>query len=721
MTSLVNDSSTNVLSVLCDEVMQLSKIVHLLRQDFHSTLQTEIVEVLREELSDVKSALAERAETQKDLVCQNQRHIEASLSELQQEVRAHLGQELNGLGVRLNSGFARECQALRSTLTNQVQEATKSTLQSSLSQGWKPKGPITWNNWSPGLPKQITPKQATNGHQHQHACKNGGCVECTPLMMPTPSTPSVGHQGSDDGLDQPLQLPLAKCEQVIEVSPRESKLVTFNGFSEATQDVELAVPRKKMKRLDGCGGGLSPAPSERYAVSELKGVEVVSAQAFQGMTVLKCLDDSVNSALKAVGWANLGKVPHNPIATAAASGTFQVVSIFIILTNAVWMGVEVEVLMRLALREEAENPPDWFLTVNKTYVGIFVVELSFRLIGLRWSFFFGPDSRWNMLDFFLVLFGLVNTVLEANAQGQGNVNMVRMLRILRVCRALKIVRVLRFFRELQVMLCSIAASLASLSWSFGLLFIIIYIFSIFFMHGVIGEVEDMRLISDKDSISVAEKEEAAEWMAGIEEYYYSLYVTMVSMLMAISGGADWGEICRPLTKASRLYELAFMGYIVFVVFGVLNVLVGIFVSAAAENLDKELLTQIELSDRKKFTLDMKGLFSEFTSGETISREQFQESLAKVEIQAYMETNHLHFSDAQTLFALLDTDDSGEICLEEFVNGCQHLRGTARCSDMAFIVEQVKLQQEFLESFSDETQKQMRFMNKQLKLLTDGDG
>jgi len=546
--------------------------------------------------------------------------------------------------------------------------------------------------------------------------------------MPTPSTPSVGGiQGSDEDEEQPLRLPLAhaRCDQMLEASPsldtrRDSgnKVVSFNGVSEAIQSCDSAAPRRMKRPNDG---GLSPAPSERYAVSELKGVEVVSAQALQGMTFIQCLDDCVKSTKGVVGWERLGDVPDNWIARAAASGTFQVLSIFIILTNAIWMGVEVEVLMRLALREEAEGPPGWFVTVNKTYVAIFVVELSFRLIGLRWSFFFGPDSRWNMLDFFLVLFGLINTILEANAQGQNNVSMVRMLRILRVCRALKIVRVLRFFRELQVMLCSIAASLASLSWSFGLLFIIIYIFSIFFMHGVIGEVEDMRLITKKVQEGHNEYAEAEEWMDGITTYYKNLYITMVSMLMAISGGADWGEICKPVAKASRLYEIAFMGYIVFVVFGVLNVLVGIFVSSAAENLDKELLTQIELSDRKKFTEDMNALFAEFTTGETITREQFHESLAKVEIQAYMETNHLHFSDAQTLFLLLDKDESGEICLEEFVNGCQHLRGTARCSDMAFIVEQVKLQQDFLESFSDETQKQMRLMNKRLKMLMDGEG
>mmetsp|Transcript_2433 Transcript_2433/g.5216 ORF Transcript_2433/g.5216 Transcript_2433/m.5216 type:complete len:732 (-) Transcript_2433:191-2386(-) len=724
--------SASPLSTLCDEVMLVSRTVQHLREDILGSLQKEVVEVLHDDLTGMKAAISSGTSRCEELFRAQQRETEVSLSALQHELRGYFGRELNGHSSRLAAGIIKEGQSLRTALRSQA-----SSFQQQL----------TWRSRGQSLPA------AVGGGSHYVEPKDRSCLYSVvpphvqqasgtilkesmvpPLaskssaavststkevdLAPLLSTPRFDSHAPDNDGATPMSLMgssagIAEMASSRRTESRNSKLVHFDDATnfvifddEALKMQEAETIATRRSRTSSWADEddvsmeilQSHAPSERF-----KAADFTHVQELQATEVKLPGTEIFDSIADWIGWHHLGDVPEDCLARAASSPTFTILSIIVIFTNAIWMGIEVEVLMRITMSEEARDTPEWFIVVNRAYVGIFLAELAFRLIGLRMAFFFGQDWRWNVLDFVLVLFGLASQFIEASASQ--NVSMVRMLRILRVCRALKIVRVLRFFRELQVMLCSIAASLAALTWSFGLLFIIIYIFSIFFMHGVMGEVDNHKLQSDPESV---------EWMDYIGVYYASLYDTMVALLMAISGGADWGDVAKPLTKASKLYHIAFMGYIVFVVFGVLNVLVGIFVSAAAENLDKELLTQMEISDRKKFTQDMHDFFAQFASGENISKEQFHKSLAKVEVQAYMETNHLHFSDAQTLFGLLDKDNSGEICLDEFVNGCQHLRGLARCSDMAFIIEQVKIQQEF----SRESLKQIRNVQKQLKAMND---
>merc|ERR1719394_1313878 len=96
----------------------------------------------------------------------------------------------------------------------------------------------------------------------------------------------------------------------------------------------------------------------------------------------------------------------------------------------------------------------------------------------------------------------------------------RVLRGFPIIRMLRLIRVLRFFRELRLMVCSISSSIVSLSWALVLLFIIIYLFTICFMHAV------DRYLRDESS-----RQEVRE---ALISWYGSVPVAMYSLLMAIS-------------------------------------------------------------------------------------------------------------------------------------------------------------------------------------------
>merc|ERR1719320_369949 len=132
------------------------------------------------------------------------------------------------------------------------------------------------------------------------------------------------------------------------------------------------------------------------------------------------------------------------------------------------------------------------------------------------------------------------------------------------------------------------------------------------------------------------------------------------MIMCITGGVDWNEVMRPLSRIHWLYETVFVLYILFVVIGVLNVLTGIFVERAQElsGLDRDLVIQGEMKRSEAFLAEMKGIFEEADTDRsgTISWIEFKQYLKKPEVKAYLATQQLDCYDARQLFNILGLED-----------------------------------------------------------------
>merc|ERR1719401_2868019 len=73
---------------------------------------------------------------------------------------------------------------------------------------------------------------------------------------------------------------------------------------------------------------------------------------------------------------------------------------------------------------------------------------------------------------------------------------------------------------------------------------------------------------------------------------------MVSLFMAVTGGADWAEMAKPVTDYSDWYIIMFILYIAFAIFGVLNILTAIFVESSSRiaDVDRDLVIQEHIQD-----------------------------------------------------------------------------------------------------------------------------
>merc|ERR1712061_336858 len=72
----------------------------------------------------------------------------------------------------------------------------------------------------------------------------------------------------------------------------------------------------------------------------------------------------------------------------------------------------------------------------------------------------------------------------------------------------------------------------------------------------------------------------------------------------------------------------------------------------------------------------------------LTMQDFEDRLKDERVVAYFNAMMLDVGDAQTLFMLLDFDNSGEIVIDEFLAGCWKLQGQSRALDLAIMQMQI---------------------------------
>merc|ERR1711959_515893 len=98
----------------------------------------------------------------------------------------------------------------------------------------------------------------------------------------------------------------------------------------------------------------------------------------------------------------------------------------------------------------------------------------------------------------------------------------------------------------------------------------------------------------------------------------------------MSGGNDWGLYYDSLADLGFIYRMAFLLYISFALFAVVNVVTGVFVDSAMQcnRTDREVVVHEELQNKKLYLERMAEIFTEMDSDATgcITMEEFERRL-----------------------------------------------------------------------------------------------
>lgn len=334
------------------------------------------------------------------------------------------------------------------------------------------------------------------------------------------------------------------------------------------------------------------------------------------------------------------------------------VSLVVIFVNTIWLGCEAEARMQAAIGEYPV--PDFLRVVNGSFALVFFLELTMKVILLRGDIW-RKDKAWNAFDAMLVLSSIADFVVEFMSLG-----FMRTMRILRAVRTARMFRVVGYVQHLRLMVAAMATSFPTLVWAMILLCLLLYLCALVLLLGVEASIR----------ASAADQE--------LLDNFGSLGITTITLFMSISGGIDWGELLHALQKLHVVYAPFFAIWVGFASFSVVGVLTAVIIEASSSILqvDKDLVIDQIIKEDKAKANYLRQLFLDMdTDGnKTVSEDELEKALEKEETMALLKKLDLDVSRAQNLFAFLDEDGSGEVAIDEFVEGLMKCRGIAMIVD-----------------------------------------
>jgi len=316
--------------------------------------------------------------------------------------------------------------------------------------------------------------------------------------------------------------------------------------------------------------------------------------------------------------------------------------------------------------------PMWMQVMDLTFSVVFLAELILRMVEEEVLFLCGDNVKWNVLDMILVSTAWSDIILDAMGSSAGaNYSFMRTVRVLRVMRSFRIVRVMQLFKDLRVVLLSLLGSIVPLFWALFCVFILIFLFIIIFMQGL------AQYVSEQPGGDVHVRDQVIP--------HFGIFAkTFRSLLMAISGGQDWQTYYDTMRNVSGLFAALFILYICLMTFGTLNVITAIMVENATSKArqDFEVCKAEQRTKLDTISRQLVSLFEELQPemGGTISRRQWDKLYVSPYVTSYFRMLGIDLSKGQEVWRLLDLDGSDELDVDEFVQGCLHIQGSASMID-----------------------------------------
>eukprot|EP00928_Gymnodinium_smaydae_P033698 TRINITY_DN2406_c0_g1_i2.p1 TRINITY_DN2406_c0_g1~~TRINITY_DN2406_c0_g1_i2.p1 ORF type:complete len:665 (-),score=96.66 TRINITY_DN2406_c0_g1_i2:435-2372(-) len=344
------------------------------------------------------------------------------------------------------------------------------------------------------------------------------------------------------------------------------------------------------------------------------------------------------------------------------STPFEVVSMVMILLNAVQVGLQTDYMAKHVL-DKPSTPHRVFEIV---FCVFFVIELLLRLYAFGFKFFYMRGWLWNIFDSVLVILQLAEEVIIASlydAHGE-EINSSFLLRCMRILRAVRTMRVLRMalvVEELKLFVACLIHCGKPLFWSMVLIFVALYVASIYFTQMVLIT----RIGADwPEEVDVV-----------FQNYYGSVLVSCLSLFEGLTGGLDWDVLVQPLfDHVSGGVGGVYIFFQSFLTLAVMNVVTATFIENALRRAEETRHVQLINRARHLFQcLDV-------DSSGMITLEEISTHFESKAVRALFRELDVETSEAMFLFEVLDVDSSGSISFEEFLNGCVRLQGPAKSMD-----------------------------------------
>lgn len=305
------------------------------------------------------------------------------------------------------------------------------------------------------------------------------------------------------------------------------------------------------------------------------------------------------------------------------------------------------------------QPPDAIWILTDTCLALYCLEMIVMLSLRGWQTLKEVATQ---VDILIIGCGLAEKALSLFWVQQDNAitSLVRVLRLVRIFRITRLLQRTKALRELSKLVSMMATCLKALVWSFIFCFVIMTVWAMLmveFVHPLIQELND--------------KHGTFEGCPQCTRATSSVMSANLLLFKTVIAGDSWGEIAVPVIERYPMTAIVFMGSLLTLVFGVLNLIVAVVVDTFAEYRQRDVIhlaedLEVDLANDQKILQRMFERIDEDGSG-LVSYEELVEGARKdPEFQSRLRVMDIDESDLRQFFDMIDSTGEGEIESSEFI-------------------------------------------------------
>ncbi|CAE7757663.1 unnamed protein product, partial [Symbiodinium necroappetens] len=304
-----------------------------------------------------------------------------------------------------------------------------------------------------------------------------------------------------------------------------------------------------------------------------------------------------------------------------------------------------------------ETPPA-VLAGSSVCLALYTVELLLQL-AVR-----GPRifKDWlTRLDVLIIFSGYADVFLGMllHADVLNSIGIVRVLRLSRIVRLMQLMRKNRSLRELRKLVTMLATCFKTLLWSFLFLSLVMTGWAMLIVELINPYVLQMQASHPFDNCEECKRSTTSVMHANL-----MLFKTVIA-------GDSWGLIAVPMIESHPETAIIFVGASLTLVFGVLNLIVAVVVDTFAETRENDV---VNLAQEMEFSMEddqqiLKQIFRRIDTnndGELTLEELLNGARTDAEFQSRLRVMDIDEVDLQQFFDMIDLDGSGSIEADEFV-------------------------------------------------------
>lgn len=310
--------------------------------------------------------------------------------------------------------------------------------------------------------------------------------------------------------------------------------------------------------------------------------------------------------------------------------------------------------------EASNGSSEVFHTINMVLLAIYSVELAAKLYIFRCQFF---REYWNCLDFFIVFLDVVFLLFGTWLDEAPSMSFLRTFRLARLLRAF---RMASLFPELNLLMKGFFGAVRAIFWGVLMVMLILSVWSILAVK-LIHPINER--IANRGSYAGCDR---------CPHAFSSVWNSSLTFFQQVVAGDSWGTVSLPVIEEEWWAAFFFLAVLVSVSLAMLNLILAVICEAATEarqqslsDLAQQRVEQMQEHRQKilEFCGEMDGdksgnlSFSELMSGWDTAPE-FADTLTAMDIKK---------EDMQMIFSVLDTDNSGDVRYEEFVDQLHMLK------------------------------------------------